>query len=211
MLHAYVLALIGVALAQAAPGPNMIAVTSAALGQGRRAAIFTVLGVASGMLVWATTVAFGLSAVLALYPSLLSLLKVAGGSYLLFLAFRAARAAIAGGQHTVRPQTRQTSAFAAWRRGLLVVLTNPKAALMWTAVATFLFGSGLTAAQVVGFGPVAFVSASLIYGSYGLLFSTGPAMRGYARFARGVESVFGAAFGLLGAKLLHDGFRELRS
>jgi threonine efflux protein len=211
MLHAYLLALSGIVLAQAAPGPNMIAVASAALGQGRRAAIFTVLGVASGMLVWATAVAFGLSAVLALYPSLLSLLKVFGGGYLLFLAARAVRASLTAGDRTVQPQIRPTNGFAAWRRGLLVVLTNPKAALMWTAVATFLFGSGLTPAQVVGFGPVAFVSASLVYGGYGLLFSTGIAVRGYARFARGIETVFGAAFGLLGVRLLHDGLRELRS
>jgi len=201
MLHAYLLALSGIVLAQAAPGPNMIAVASAALGQGRRAAIFTVLGVASGMLVWATAVAFGLSAVLALYPSLLSLFKVFGGGYLLFLAARAVRASLTAGDRTVQPQIRPTNGFAAWRRGLLVVLTNPKAALMWTAVATFLFG----------FGPVAFVSASLVYGGYGLLFSTGIAVRGYARFARGIETVFGAAFGLLGVRLLHDGLRELRS
>lgn len=211
MLHAYLLALSGIALAQAAPGPNMIAVASAALGQGRRAAVFTVIGVASGMLVWASAVAFGLSAVLAIYPSLLSLLKMLGGGYLLLLAFRAIRAALAGGQQTVQPQMERTGPFAAWRRGLLVVLTNPKAALMWTAVATFLFGAGLTSQQVVGFGPVAFVSASVIYGAYGLLFSTGLAMRGYARFARSIEVVFGAAFGMLGIRLIHDGLRELRS
>jgi threonine/homoserine/homoserine lactone efflux protein len=211
MLHAFAVTLAGVMLAQAAPGPNMVAVASAALGQGRRAALFTVLGVATGMLVWATLVAFGLAAVLALYPSLLTTMKLVGGSYLLFLAVKAVKAAIAGGQPTVRPASRRQTPFAAWRRGLLVILTNPKAALMWTAVATFLFGSGLTTAAVLAFGPVAFVTGSVIYGGYGLLFSTGMAMQAYARFARVIESLFGLAFGALGGSLLADGIRELRT
>jgi threonine/homoserine/homoserine lactone efflux protein len=189
----------------------MVAVASAALGQGRRAGLFTVLGVATGMLGWAVAVAFGLAAVLDFYPSLLSLMKVLGGGYLVFLALKALRAAVAGGEMIVRPVLQRQSGFSAWRRGVLVILTNPKAALMWIAVATFLFGSGLSAPAVVAFGPVAFVSGSLIYGGYALLFSTGLAMRTYGRFARIFESLFAAAFGALGGRLLVDGFREFRT
>jgi threonine efflux protein len=92
-----------------------------------------------------------------------------------------------------------------------VILTNPKAALMWTAVGTFLFGSGLSALQVVAFGPVAALSAIAIYGAYGLLFSSGFAVKTYSRFARWFELAFGSAFGALGGKLLWDGVRELRT
>lgn len=211
MLDVYLTAVVGVVLAQAAPGPNFMAVAGAALGQGRRAAIFTVLGVATGMLVWAAAVAFGLAAVLALYPSLLSGMKLVGGAYLLYLAARAVLAAWRGGATSVQASRERLGALAAWRRGLLVILTNPKAALMWTAVATFLFGSGLSAPAVLSFGPVAFVSATLIYGGYGLLFSTGMALRAYARFARAVEALLGLTFGALGGKLIADGVGELRS
>ena len=44
MIEAYLLTLIGVVGAQAAPGPNLMAVASAALGQGRKAALLVTLG-----------------------------------------------------------------------------------------------------------------------------------------------------------------------
>ena len=203
--------LVGVALAQASPGPNMLAVASAALGAGRRTALWTVAGVSCAMIVWAVLVAFGLGAVLALYPALLSAMKVLGGAYLLWLAFRGFRSAWAGGAPSVRADVGVRSPGAAWRRGFWVVLTNPKALLMWSAVGTFLFGSGLTAWQVAGFGPLGAVSAALIYGAYGLVFSTGAAGRVYARAVRPIEAGMGLAFGALGGRLVVDGLRELRA
>ena len=51
----------------------------------------------------------------------------------------------------------------------------------------------------------------LIYGAYALIFSTGLAMRVYARVFRGIEAGFGAIFGAIGAKLFVDGVRELKA
>lgn len=211
MLEAFLAAWIGVALAQASPGPNMMAVASVALGQGRRAALLVVAGIGSGTLVWAAGVSLGLGALFAAFPLLLTLLKFAGGLYLLFMAFKALRAILAGSAASVAATTAPLDDLAAWRRGFFVVMTNPKAALMWSAVATFLFGAGLDAWQVLAFGPVVAISAMTMYGAYGLLFSTGVAMRAYARLWRAVEAAFGLAFGALGATLLVWGLRDLRS
>ena len=210
MLEAFAATIVGVALAQASPGPNMLAVAGIALGQGRRAATWAVLGVSCAMFIWAAVVAVGLGAVTAAFPSLLVSMKLVGGAYLCWLALRALRASLRGGVAAVSASDGRLSRAAAWRRGFFVVLTNPKAALMWAAVGTFLFGSGLTALQVAAFGPLAAVSAFVIYGSYGWAFSTGVAARAYARFARGVEAALGVAFGALGATLVWDGLRELR-
>ncbi|WP_026381226.1 LysE family translocator [Afifella pfennigii] len=211
MLSAYLATLAGVILAQAAPGPNMLAVAGVALGQGRRSALMTVLGVACGVLVWSSAVAFGLAAVLALYPSFMTAMKLIGGAYLLYLGVKAVKAALTGKMGAIRVSQAPMAPAAALRRGLLVVLTNPKAALMWTAVGTFLFGAGLSALEVFAFGPLAFLTAALIYGAYAFLFSTGLAMRAYGRFARLVEGLFGLVFGALGGKLVLDGIREMRA
>ncbi|MDN2566571.1 LysE family transporter [Aquibium sp. A9E412] len=208
MIEVYALTLLGVALAQAAPGPNFLAVVGAALGRGRRAALMTVLGVSTGMLVWAVLVAFGLAAALALFPPLMTAMKLLGGGYLLFLAVRAALKAGAGGTAAVPSAGARGSDFADWRRGLLVVVTNPKAALMWAAVGAFLFGAGLDGWQVVAFGPLAALSALLVYGVSAFAFSAGFAMRSYRRFSRWIETAFAAAFGALGATLLYGGLRE---
>ena len=209
MLEAYLATLVGVALAQASPGPNFLAVVGAALGSGRAAALWTVLGVASGMVVWALLAAFGLGALVTAVPATLTWMKIAGGAYLAWLAFGALVAAWRGVSVNAKAR-RSPGRGAAWRHGLFVVLTNPKALLMWTAVGTFLFGSGLSTVEVALFGPVGMISALVIYGAYGLLFSTGFAAKLYARFARAIEALLGAAFGALGGRLLWDGVRELR-
>ena len=91
-----------------------------------------------------------------------------------------------------------------------MVLTNPKAALMWSAIATFLFGAGLPMLAVLAFGPLVAISALLIYGTYGLIFSSRIAGEFYRRFARAIEFVFGATFGVLGWLLVLAGIRALR-
>lgn len=210
MIEAYLITLLGVVAAQASPGPNLMAVASAGIGQGRRTALMVALGISTGMLIWAVAVSYGLGTLFTTYPRSLIALKIIGGSYLLWLAFRALKSAIANDPAKIVSDKNSQSDLVSWRRGLLVILTNPKAALMWSAVATFLFGSGLDTWQVAWFGPIGAISGLLIYGSYAVLFSTGAATSIYKRYSRWVESVFSAAFALLGGKLLFDGLRALR-
>jgi threonine efflux protein len=210
MLEAYLLTLLGVMAAQASPGPNLMAVASVSLAQGRRSGLFVVGGVSSGMLVWSLATAYGLATVLDLFPYSLTAMRIVGGGYLLWLAFKGIRAALRNEPGSIRAAREPLTGRQAYMRGFLVLLTNPKAVMMWAAVATFLFGAGLTPAQVLAFGPVGALSGFVVYGTYALLFSTGLASRTYQRFARWIELAFGAAFGALGGKLFYDGVRELR-
>ena len=212
MFSIYALTWLGILAAQISPGPNLAAVASVGLAQGRRPALYVVTGLSSGMLVWSTATAVGLGALIEAFPLSLLVLKFLGGGYLLFLGIKMARAALQGGAKTTfTPGTRQLTDGQAWRRGILVLLTNSKAALMWAAVASFLFGQGLSVWHVLAFGPMGALSGLVIYGSYAWLFSTGVAMTAYTRFARWFESVFAAAFGVMGASLLWAGLREARN
>lgn len=211
MLYAFFVTWLGVCAAQASPGPNLLAVADAALGQGRRPALLVVSGIATGSLLWALLTALGLSALFAAYPLLLTVLKFAGGCYLLYMGMRALWSIRRGEGMVIVANAGPLSDIAAWRRGFVVVITNPKAALMWSAIATFLFGTGLSQWEVLAFGPVVALSALTIYGTYGLLFSTGMAIGVYERFARVIQGVFGLAFGALGGALVWSGLRDLRS
>ncbi len=211
MLEAYFITLLGVMAAQASPGPNLVAVASVSLSQGRQKGLFVVGGVASGMLVWSLATAYGLATVIDLFPHSLTAMKILGGGYLLWLALKGLRAAIQNKPGAISPSGKTLSNTQAYLRGLLVLLTNPKAVMMWAAVATFLFGAGLNAEQVFLFGPLGAVSGFIIYGAYAVLFSTGMATRFYQRFSRMVELLFAASFGALGGKLVFDGLGELKS
>ena len=212
MFSIYALTWLGVLAAQIAPGPSLVAVASVGLAQGRRPSLFVVTGISSGMLIWSLVTALGLGALIQAFPLSLLLMKFLGGGYLLFLGVKAARATLKGEANaTFAPDSRLLTDRLAWRRGVLVVLTNPKAALMWAAVASFLFGQGLSAWHVLLFGPLGALSGLIIYGTYAWLFSTGVAVRGYTRFARWFEGVFAMAFGAMGASLIWAGAREARN
>lgn len=211
MLEAFAITWVGVIAAQIAPGPNLVAVSATALAEGRLKAIFVVTGIASGMLVWSAATAMGLTALLLAHPLSLTLLRVVGGSYLLWLGLKALRATLTGRGVALAAHDNALTPLRAWRRGLTVVLTNPKAGLMWAAVATYLFGTGLTASQVFTFAPLGALSGLVVYGTYALLFSTATASRGYARASRGFDAIFATAFGVMGGKLLWDGLKDLRT
>ena len=211
MLNVYLITLAGIALGQLLPGPNLLAVASAALSQGRREAFFVASGIATAIFVWVALASLGLGALLAVFPSLLTALKLIGGVYFCYLSVRALRSATRGVDPIILTEQAHWTSIEAWRRGLLVNLTNPKSALMWSAVASFLFGSGLSAAQVLGFAPIGFSSALIIYSAYGLLFSSTLITRTYARFTRIVEAIFALAFGAIGGSLIINGAREASS
>jgi len=211
MLTIFFVTLLGVVAAQVSPGPNLVAVASVALAQGRRPALFLVMGLASGMLVWSLSTALGLGVLIEAFPGSLLLLKLIGGGYLLYLGIKAARAALRNGAGTtISLDQHSLNDMEAWCRGFGVLLTNPKAALMWAAVASFLFGQELSPLQVLAFGPVGAISGLVIYGIYAILFSTGVAMRSYLHFSRWFEGLFAAAFGALGASLVWSGLREVQ-
>lgn len=211
MLEAYLFAITGVILAQASPGPNFLAVVGVGLSEGRRIGFFTLLGISTGMILWAALMAIGFGSLLVAFPWLLTGMKILGGSYLIWMALKALRASNSKEQPITQNSSHYNGAFFAFRHGVLVLMTNPKAALMWAAVASFLFGSGLSAWQVAGFGPLAMITAFLIYGSYLIIFTTGVAVRAYDRFSRWVQVALGVTFGALGGKLLYDGLGELKS
>lgn len=65
------------------PGPNVLAVMGTSMSQGRASGIALALGVAGGSFCWAVLTATGLSALLASYAIALTVIKIAGGLYLL--------------------------------------------------------------------------------------------------------------------------------
>jgi threonine/homoserine/homoserine lactone efflux protein len=210
MLRVYFVTWVGLVLAQLTPGPNLLAVASAALGAGRRQALFVALGIALTASVWLLFSAFALAAIVATVPAALTALKLVGGAYLIVVAYRGARAAWRGGEVRFREgAVAVLSPGAAFRCGLLVNLTNPKSALAWGAIATFMYGAGLSAGEVAGFAPIGSLSAFAVYAMYAMLFSGGRARRLYARFWRAFEALFAAAFGGIGATLVADGVSDV--
>jgi threonine/homoserine/homoserine lactone efflux protein len=192
----------GVALVQVAPGPNSVALAGIALRDGRRPALLAAGGIALGVFVWAVLFAFGIGALVRGRPALLTGLELLGGAYLLFLAARI----------LLRPPPAPRGGAPArggFLTGLAVVMTNPKAAMMWVGVALFLGSIGLPASGFLMVGTGVALSALVIYGAQAWAFSTGTARGLFERRRALIERAMAAIFALLGARLLWEGIGGL--
>jgi len=87
-LPGILLSYVAFTLAILVPGPNMLAVMSASMNIGRRAGMSVALGIVMGSLSWALLSVLGISAVIASYAPLLYIIKILGGFYLLYLAWK---------------------------------------------------------------------------------------------------------------------------
>ena len=70
------------------PGPDNIFVLSNTLYNGKKAGLFTVLGLVTGCLFHTTLVAFGVSEIISFNQNIFLFIKILGFSYMLILAFR---------------------------------------------------------------------------------------------------------------------------
>ncbi|MBV9550936.1 MAG: LysE family translocator [Alphaproteobacteria bacterium] len=87
-LHGWLLYIGLYAVAVATPGPGVIAIAARALGSGLRATIPASLGILCGDLVLMTLSAFGLAVLAQAMGHLFLIVKIAGGLYLFYLAWK---------------------------------------------------------------------------------------------------------------------------
>ena len=187
----------------ASPGPNVLAVIGTAMAVNRVSGMALALGVAIGSLSWGLLTLMGLSALLTTYAYALALIKLFGGAYLLFLAYKAFKSAASAHDLEARPLSggkRSPSGYAL--RGYIIQMTNPKAALTWIAVISL--GLAHNAPVWVGLTIVSgtFVLSLVTHQLYAIAFSTPIMVSVYSRARRSIQATLGVFFAFAGIKLL---------
>ena len=132
------------------PGPNNIMLLSSGVNFGFRRSLPHMLGIGAGFVALLLAVGFGLGAVLTAYPQLHLALKIAGGAYLLYLAWRIAmsRSMSAGQGEAARPMTfLEATAFQwvnpkAWVMAVtaMAIYTSPEAPFLTVVLVAAAFG-----------------------------------------------------------------------
>ena len=192
-------------LSIASPGPNVLAVMGTSMSVSRRAGMALALGVAAGSGCWATLTVSGLSALIAHYAAALIVIKIAGGLYLLFLSFKAFRSALS--VHDIEARTLGGATLTPagyFRRGLIIQMTNPKAALAWIAIISL--GLQNNAPLWVGLfiAGGTFVLSIVIHLLYALAFSTTAMVRIYGKARRTIQATLGAILCLCRHQAAHQ-------
>jgi len=185
------------------PGPNVLAIMGTSMSIGRRNGVSLAMGVAAGSFVWAMLTAAGLSALIASYAIVLTVIKIVGGLFLLWLAYKAFKsAASAHDIEAQKPDSAARSRVGFFFRGFTIQMTNPKAALAWIAIISL--GLSAQAPFWVAFVIVAgtTILSVVIHLVYALAFSTPPMVRLYAKMRRWIQGTLGIFFTFAGLKLL---------
>jgi len=191
-------------IAAGSPGPSNMRIMGVAMNKGRRAALVLAAGVVSGSIFWGMMATTGISAVLTRYAEALTVLKIFGGLYLLYLAFKAGKAALTSDGKVAEAATGDdaVSNAALYQRGLLMHLTNPKSILAWIALVSLGLGPGASWHTLIAIlGGCAILSVTIFCG-YAVVFSTAPMVRMYRRARRWIEGTLAVFFGAAGVRLL---------
>lgn len=191
-----------IALGLLSPGPNVLAVIGTSMSVGRREGKALALGIAFGSFLWATATWLGITAMLAAYAPALTAIQIAGGAYLLWLAYKSFRSAMSTTHELVTRVEHAPSAGALFWRGLAVQMTNPKAALAWIAAMSLSLGS--ESPPIVGIAVIAGTTLISVVGHqvYAVAFSTHLVIAAYRRAKRWIDFSLGAFFAFAGGKLL---------
>lgn len=167
------IAFFGIAVTLAlTPGPDNIFVLMQSALWGRKAGMFVVLGLCTGLLGHTTAVAIGLAAVFATSPVAFTILKLVGAAYLVYLAWQILRAPVKA--DAAQPRLEASSPGALYRRGIIMNLSNPKVLLFFFAflpqftqpalgrvgLQTVLLGAVFMLATLLVFGAIAFFSGA---------------------------------------------------
>lgn len=144
------------AVAVTTPGPNFLLTVQTAVGISYRSAMFVVLGIGTGTIVWAIFGFLGIQFLSETAPWIYFTLKFLGGGYLIYLGilhiYRGPKKSLRTPLSTVR----RISAGQFFLSGLLTNLSNPKSA----AFVTTLFAATMPAnpSYLIGFMCVATMS-----------------------------------------------------
>lgn len=127
-LFAYTAAL---AIAAVIPGPGVAALVGQALGNGLRSALFFLGGIALGDVIWLTVAVAGLAALVQVFAGALLVVKILGGGYLVYLAWKFWTSE--GG--LIRAQgTQGASGIRSFLAGFTLTLGNPKTIIFYMAI-----------------------------------------------------------------------------
>ncbi|WP_318516970.1 LysE family translocator [Photobacterium leiognathi] len=111
------------------PGPDMLLIASSSLSYGRKVGIFASLGNATSGILLTIMAAMGVSALIAVNPIALQVLRLLGGAYLLKMGWDCLRTPPADAPEELKKSNKMAATL--YRRAVFSNLLNPKALIFF--------------------------------------------------------------------------------
>lgn len=186
------------------PGANLFVVVQTSLASGSRAGVLTGLGVALGDAFYSGLGLFGMATLITQCEGIFSVIKVIGGFYLLWFAYKSISK-----QETPHASVLQQPLTAPWyvffRRGLITDLANPQTVLFFISIFSVTL-SAETPSWAKLSAWLGIVTSSVIWRVFlSQAFSLPSVRRAYASMQRVASRVIGVVIGAFAVKLIYEG------
>jgi len=184
------------------PGPSFVYVVRTSVARTRLDGLAAALGMGVGAMLFGALALLGLRSLMNEAAGLYLVLKVAGGLYLLYLAWRIWRGAsepvpIAGIEGVA-----DASPLRSFSLGLLTQLSNPKIVAVFGAIFAALMPAEPPLWLALALPPLIFVQETGWYALVALAFSSPRPRSAYLRAKSWIDRAAGAVIGILGIRLL---------
>jgi threonine/homoserine/homoserine lactone efflux protein len=199
--------LIAAALLTIAPGPDNVYVLTRGITQGRLAGLAAAVGFAAGCLFHTALAAFGIAALIKSSPLTLTLVKLAGAAYLIYIgariliaAFRPSRKA----QIAVNQTEPLLSLTAIFKQSVIGNMLNPKVTLFFLSFLPQFLNpkAGNEAIQMAVLGALFMLQTVVIFGVIALASGfIGDKLRTNPRIALWLDRLAGITFIALGIRV----------
>lgn len=183
------------------PGPSFVLVARTAIAVSRGAGVAAALGMGLGGVIFGGLALLGLHAVLLQVEWLYVGFRVAGGLYLVYLAWRLWRGAAEPIAVAAVP-AQGGNPPGAFFIGLATQLSNPKTAIVYASVFAALLPPSLPGWTLIVLPPLIFVLESGWYVVVALAFSAERPRAAYLRSKRWLDRLAGVVMGALGLRLV---------
>ncbi|SFQ04960.1 LysE family translocator [Pseudomonas borbori] len=195
-------------LAVASPGPDFAIVVRESVAFGRRAGVFTALGVGAGIFVHVAYSLLGIGLIVSQSIILFNALKWLAAAYLLYIGIKALRAKPADpARAELSLEQAVRSPRAAFATGFVTNGLNPKATLFFLSLFTVVIDPHTPLRVQAGYGLYLALATALWFCLVAMLFSQPRVRAGFARLGHWFDRLMGAVLIGLGVKLA---FSELR-
>lgn len=185
------------------PGPSFVFVVRTSVAQSRTEGLAAALGMGVGAFIYGSLAVLGLRTLIAEGGMLFMALKIAGGVYLAYLAWKIWHGAPEpvsvqhGGAH-------QVNALRAFWLSLLTQLSNPKIIAVFGAVFAALLPANPPVWLYFALPPLIFLQETAWYGIVALAFSSARPRAMYLGAKLWIDRVAAALIGVLGVRLVYE-------
>lgn len=185
------------------PGPSFVFVVRTSAAQSRIEGLAAALGMGVGACIFGALAVLGLRTLMAEGGWLFVALKVAGGLYLVYLAWKIWK----GAPEPVTVQhegARRTNAARAFGLGLMTQLANPKIVAVFGAVFAALLPADPPIWLYFALPPLIFVQETAWYALVAVAFSSSRPRAIYLGAKLWIDRIAAALIGVLGVRLIYE-------